>query len=174
MNAFLPTPDQCVHLLKKAGCSNEVILHCKAVRDVALKIAEKTHADSTLVEVGALLHDIGRSQSHGIRHGVVGAEIARQYALPEKIIRIIERHLGGGIPKQEAIRLGLPPKDYIPVTLEEKIVAHADNLIDHAKKQPIQHEIQKALDEGMDRLAERLRSLHTELSNLAGIDLDEL
>ena len=44
-------------------------------------------------------------------------------------MNIIERHIGAGIPKEEAVGLGLPEKDYIPVTIEEKIVAHADNLV---------------------------------------------
>ena len=47
----------------------------------------------------------------------------------ERLALIAERHIGAGITKEEAIELGLPPKDYLPVTLEEKIVAHADNLI---------------------------------------------
>ena len=35
----------------------------------------------------------------------------------------------GGIDKEYAKILGLPPKDYLPKTLEEKIVCYADKLI---------------------------------------------
>ena len=47
----------------------------------------------------------------------------------KKVVRIIERHIGAGITAEEAERLGLPKKDYIPQTPEEKIVSYADNLI---------------------------------------------
>jgi uncharacterized protein len=82
-----------------------------------------------LVEAGALLHDIGRSQSHEVDHAVRGAEIARELGLPENVICVIERHIGAGIPEEEARKIGLPDGKYIPFTLEEKIVAYADKLI---------------------------------------------
>ena len=140
----LPTPEECLQLLLLNGCSKAVINHCLAVRDLAVKIAGYTNADITLVEVGALLHDIGRGKIHGIKHAIAGAEIAQSLDLPSEIVNIIERHLGAGIPKEEAIELGLPEKDYLPLTLEEKIVTHADNLIEDNKKVPIALEIQKA------------------------------
>jgi uncharacterized protein (TIGR00295 family) len=170
----IPNPEQCLQLLRQARCSNEVINHCKAVRDIAVRIATKAHADIQLVEAGALLHDIGRSITHGITHGVEGAKIARELGLPKNIIGIIERHLGAGIPKKEAIKLGLPPKDYSPITLEEKIVAHADNLIDHNQQHPIQNEVQKAIKKGQTIHAKRLMQLHRELSQRCGMDVNNI
>jgi len=76
-----------------------------------------------------MLHDIGRSRSHDIDHAVKGAEIARELGLQEELVHIIERHIGAGIPDDEAKELGLPPGHYVPETLEEKIVAYADKLI---------------------------------------------
>ena len=130
----IPDPKRCIELLRENGCSEDVINHCMAVRDVAVKIAKKAHANIELVEAGALLHDIGRSRTHGILHGVEGVKIAKEIGLPISIILIIERHLGAGIPKDEAVKLGLPAKDFIPETLEEKIVAHTDNLVDDSKR----------------------------------------
>jgi len=129
-----------ITLLQSSGCSTDVIEHCKAVADYARKIAinirdnsiRKGHPvqiDVESVFVGALLHDIGRSRTHGIGHAVAGARIAIENGLDVKLVNIIERHIGAGIPKEEASGLGLPEKDYLPVTIEEKIVAHADNLI---------------------------------------------
>jgi uncharacterized protein (TIGR00295 family) len=170
----IPTPGQCLQMLQEAGCSEDVIRHCKAVRTIAVKIAKKAHADIQLVEAGALLHDIGRSKTQGIMHGVEGANIAVHLGLSPKLVMIIERHLGAGIPKDEAIALGLPPKDYMPLSLEEKIVAHADNLIDNDHKHPIEQEIEKAMQKGHPKHAERLRQLHQELSALCGMDLDDI
>jgi uncharacterized protein (TIGR00295 family) len=170
----IPTPGQCLQMLQEAGCSEEVIRHCKAVRKIAVKIAKKAHANVQLVEAGALLHDIGRSKTQGIMHGVEGATIAATIGLSPKLVMIIEHHLGAGIPKDEAVALGLPPKDYMPLTLEEKIVAHADNLIDNDHKHPIEQEIEKALQRGQMKHAKRLRELHEELSALCGMDLDDI
>jgi len=168
----IPSPQDCIELLKENGCSDEVIRHCKAVRNIAIKMANRAHADIKLVEAGALLHDIGRSKTHGILHGVEGAKIAKKLDLPERIVNIIERHLGVGISLEVAKQLGLPPKDYTPKTLEEKIVCHADNLIDNCQRQPIEHEVERALRDGYKEYAERLASLHKELSNICGMDLN--
>ncbi|MCJ2534368.1 MAG: HDIG domain-containing protein, partial [Candidatus Thermoplasmatota archaeon] len=90
----IPNPEECIELLKQSGCSVEVIGHCKAVRDVAVRMVERANADVKLVEAGALLHDIGRSETHGILHGVKGSKIAKKLGLPDEITNIIERHIG--------------------------------------------------------------------------------
>jgi uncharacterized protein len=129
-----------VALLIKSGCSEEVIEHSKTVAEYARKIAlnikrcaEKkglpVNIDVDAVFIGGLLHDIGRSKTHGIDHAVVGARLAIENGLNDKVVYIIERHIGAGITKEEAAHLGLPVKDYLPGTIEEKIVAHADNLV---------------------------------------------
>ena len=170
----IPSRKECLDLLKKAGCSDKVIEHCEAVRDVAVRIAEKACADIRLVEAGALLHDIGRSKTHGIKHVIEGVKIAKKLDLPDEIINIIERHIGAGISKDEAKKLGLPSSDYIPVTLEEKIVCHADNLIQNGKKQKVEKEIEKALRKGLKEYAVRLVELHKELSDICGVDLNKI
>jgi len=172
--SMIPDPEQCYRLLREAGCSDEVINHCEAVRKVAVRIAKKAHANIQLVEAGALLHDIGRSKTQGIMHGIEGAKIATELGLPLRIVNIIERHLGAGIPIEEAATLGLPLKDYMPITLEEKIVAHADNLIDNDREHPIEIEVEKALKKGHRKHAERLMELHRELSQRCGMDLNDI
>ena len=119
-----------IELLKKENTPENVIEHCKAVCKKAMKIAANfDYADEDLIRKGALLHDIGRSRTHGITHAIEGVEIAKRYGYSEDVLNIIERHIGAGITEQEAEKLGLPKKSYVPQTLEEKIVAHADNLI---------------------------------------------
>lgn len=170
----MPTPKECINYLKNSGCSEEVIRHCRAVRNVAIRIAKKANADVNLVEAGALLHDIGRSKTHDIRHAVEGVKIAKELGLPDIIINIIKRHIGAGLESEEAELLGLPAKDYIPETLEEKIVCHADSLIDNNRKQNIEKTIEKALLEGHKEYARRLVSLHKELSDICGIDVNNI
>ncbi len=146
MKHNLPSPQMALKLLCDVGCSERVICHCKAVSALAVKFARTCEnkgitVDINLVEVGGLLHDIGRSKTHDITHAVVGVEIAKSLDLPEPLICIIERHIGGGIAAEEAKKLGLPVKDYFPVTLEEKLVAYADKLISGSEIVPIQHTV---------------------------------
>jgi uncharacterized protein (TIGR00295 family) len=171
---LIPSPEDCIILLRNAGCSKNVIRHCKAVRDIAVKLAEKANANIKLVEAGALLHDIGRSKTHGIRHAVEGVKIGKKLGLSKELLDIIERHIGAGLSKEEAKKLGLPVKDYNPVTLEEKIVCHADSLIDNHKKQKIEIEVERALREGLKGYALKLVNLHKELSDVCGFDVNNI
>jgi tRNA (cytidine56-2'-O)-methyltransferase len=172
MTDNLPSKEECLKLLTKAGCSEKVITHCLAVENLALKIARLTDCDLDLVSCGALLHDIGRGKTHGVEHAIKGGEIAREYELPKEIIRIIENHLGAGISRYKAKELGLPEMDFTPTTLEEKIVAHADNLIEENKKQPIIKVIQRFESQGYPEIANKIRRLHEELSTICKMDLD--
>ncbi len=120
-----------VEVLIAAGCSPAVVAHCKAVSNMALSIARGVNigVDHALVRQGGLFHDIGRSKTHGIDHAVAGVAIARSLEFPDALVKIIERHIGAGLTAREAVRLGLPEKDYLPRTAEEKIVSYADNLV---------------------------------------------
>ncbi|MEM3401807.1 MAG: TIGR00295 family protein [Candidatus Hadarchaeales archaeon] len=124
--------EDAILLLKKVGCSIEVIHHSLAVEKIAVEVAEKIknngkQVDVEKVRIGALLHDIGRAKTHDIFHGVVGEKILRDLDLDE-FARFASCHIGAGIPRPEAKKLGLPPKDFLPETLEEKIVAYSDKL----------------------------------------------
>ena len=155
------------------GTPRHVIEHCENVTKIALRITNQLifrgyDVDIRLVEAGALLHDIGRSRTHDVDHAVAGSEIARELGLPEPLILIIERHIGAGIPKEEAEELGLPAKDYIPVSLEEKIVTYADKLIAGRQEVDISVTIMDFQDKlGKDHPAlERLRKLDVEMKAL--------
>lgn len=127
-----------IDVLLKAGCSADVVAHCEKVSMMALSIAERVRGpvDRELVRLGGLLHDIGRSRTHDIRHAIVGVEIGRSLGFPEALTNIIERHIGAGITADEAVRLGLPARDYLPISPEEKIVSYADNLISGVREMP--------------------------------------
>lgn len=171
-----PDREAALKLLKETGADEAVMAHCKAVSELAVKIAGKCKepVDMNLVEIGGLLHDIGRSVTHGITHAVEGAKIAKKIALPDEIINIIERHIGAGLTEEDAVRLGLPKKSYLPVTLEEKIIAHADNLLSGSKRIPVSQTISKLVRQREIDGAKRMLELHKELSELCGIDLDKI
>lgn len=131
-------------ILKQEETPENVIEHSKAVYKKAMVIAANfKNADKDLIKKGALLHDIGRSKTHGISHAIEGAKIVKQYGYPEEVQNIVERHIGAGITEEESVKLGLPKKSYIPQTIEEKIVAHADNLLSGTKDVDIDFDIAK-------------------------------
>jgi uncharacterized protein len=117
-------------MLREAGCSARVITHCHVVRDLALSYTDRSGvANRDLVNAGALLHDIGRGATHSLRHGQEGADRCRSLGLAEPVARIVERHTGAGLSADEGTLLGLLPRSCVPETIEEKIVAGADNLV---------------------------------------------
>jgi len=100
----------------------------------------------------------------------LGVEIARSLNLPESIVAIIECHIGGGIAAEEAKEVGLPVKDYFPSTLEEKLVAYADKLIESSRVVPIEQTIEqfsRKLGEHHPAI-DRIIRLHEELFPLIG------
>ncbi|MEM2320838.1 MAG: TIGR00295 family protein [Candidatus Bathyarchaeia archaeon] len=177
MSDGLPSPEEALKILRDVGCSDEVIKHCEAVARLAVKIASKclergVEVDMQLVYVGALLHDIGRSRTHSVHHAIIGAEIAKSLGLPSKIIAIIERHIGGGISSEEAARLGWPKKDYIPETVEEKIVSCADKMVEGSSVVPIEETIRRFMEELGDShpAIERIKRIYYEVSSLCPLN----
>jgi uncharacterized protein len=172
VNKPLPSREQALELLNKYHCSAPVIAHCKAVSRLAVKTAEQCQkkgiaVDVKLVEVGALLHDLGRAKSHGVDHVVLGAQLARENNLPDAVVAIIERHVGGGITDREAKALGWPQSSYIPVTLEEKIVSYADKLVETSNCIiPIEVTLQKFHEQKLDAAADRMLKIHQEITKL--------
>lgn len=137
--------EDCIGLLRQAGCSDGVIAHCRAVRDLALAYASDPLINRDLVETGALLHDIGRGVTHDLCHAEAGGEICRSFDLDEAVAAIVERHIGAGLTADEASLLGLTPRDCMPRTLEEKNVAHADNLVKGTRVIALEERLQHAI-----------------------------
>jgi uncharacterized protein len=169
----LPSREQALQLLRESQCSLKVIKHCRAVAKLALETAEACRekgmsVNLELVEIGALLHDIGRSKTHTVHHAIVGAEISEAAGLPRPVTSIVKRHVGGGITTSEAEKLGWPKDVYIPISLEEKIVSYADKLIENSKRAPIEIVIRKLSKERKQDAAERVQKLNEEIGELIG------
>jgi uncharacterized protein/tRNA (cytidine56-2'-O)-methyltransferase len=129
-------------------------------------------ADRRLVMAGSLLHDIGRSVDNGIMHALIGSEMVEKMGFPKELVEVIRKHTGAGLDDADAEEMGLPPGDYMPRTIEEKIVAHADNLVSDSVVVGHRHSVERLINKGALRGADRIESLHWELSKLYGMDLD--
>jgi uncharacterized protein len=154
-------------LLVRAGCDRRVVAHARAVTALALTFSDHPAVDRSLVEAGAMLHDIGRGTTHGIGHAQAGADLARSLGVDPAVVSIIERHIGAGLTADECSLEGLLPRDCIPVTAEEKIVANADNLVHGNQAGTIEGTL-----EGAIRLKKRIRKricrLYFEMEPLRG------
>lgn len=171
--SHIPTYDEAITILEKVGCSQRIIRHGITVSHLAVKITKKFQAkgvevDLALIEIGSLLHDIGRSKIHNVQHAFLGAQIIKSFNLPESLIKMVERHIGSGIPSEEAVKLGLPNKDFIPQTLEEKIVSYSDKLIDGNREMSFEEAFSKFSDDlGKSHPAiKRFKKIHFELKRI--------
>lgn len=132
INKYYPKDDELRRLLLR---------HSRDVADRALAVCDRhpeLNLDRNFVEMGAMLHDIGIFMTdapgifcHGndpyILHGYDGAQLMRSEGLPE-VARVCERHTGAGITLRqiEEQNLPLPHQDFLPETIEEKVICYAD------------------------------------------------
>ena len=172
MSRKVPDESSCITILKEKGCKQRVILHCCTVCAVAEEMLSGIGADRELVVAGSLLHDIGRSVDNGIMHALIGSEIIDGMGLSKDLVDIVRKHTGAGLDDIDVKEMGLPPGDYMPSTIEEKIVAHADNLVSDNRVVGHSHSVERLKSKGAFRGAERMEALHWELSKLYGMDLD--
>lgn len=152
-----------------------LITHSRAVADRALRIVDahpELGADRQFVEEAAMLHDIGIVKCdapgiccHGtepyIRHGMLGAAMMRAEG-SERHARVCERHTGAGLSKEEieSQNLPLPHQDFLPETIEEKIICYADKFYSksHLEREKTLAQAEKTIakfgDDGLQRFLE--------------------
>lgn len=136
----------CIELIDKYYANSPelrhvLVTHSEQVRDRSLRIIDAHpdwEVDREFVAEAAMLHDIGIiycnapkifciGSHHYIEHGYLGAELLRGEGLPRHAL-VAERHTGSGITMEQVIRedLPIPVQDYLPVSLEERIICYAD------------------------------------------------
>ncbi len=112
--------------------------HAALVHDAAVFLAAlcdpELAMDTRVLRLGAILHDVGRSQGQRpVEHAVLSGKIIREAGFPEGAARIGETHIGVGMTVEEAVALGLPERDFQPQTMEERIVCYVDNLLSYQR-----------------------------------------
>lgn len=170
----IPDEEECIAILVSHLAPGRIIRHVCTVTVLAVAMAERCGADVNLVRAGGLLHDLGRTRTHGIAHGVEGERMARELGLPEVLALIIRKHVGAGIAPAEARTLGLPDIDMMPSTVEEKIVCHADNLVRDAEYLTSAEAFKDFVRKGLKENGGRMMEMHDELSSLCGMNVDTI
>jgi uncharacterized protein (TIGR00295 family) len=169
----IPSEKDALALHRKYGSNDIIVKHCKTVAKVAKVLAgEFEHrghpVDIRAVVAAALLHDIGRCKTQTVRHGVEGSEMIEREGVDRKVVEIVRKHVGAGLTPNEAKRLGLPELDYIPRTLEERIVCFADKMVDSDRVRPFDAEVRRFVIKSHDVV--RLLALKKRLEEELGED----
>lgn len=133
-------------LIDKYYCDNEhgraiYLVHVTLVTKKALRLAREiglSEESLVFIEEAGMLHDIGccmvdmpamgfETGLPYLKHMTEGHRILEEEGLP-KHARVASTHTGVGITAKEIQERGLPleEKDYIPETVEERIISYAD------------------------------------------------
>lgn len=155
--------------IKNDLCKTVYLIHVTAVTTKALKIAQKfelSPAQLKFIEEAAMLHDIGIikvddpeigcfGELDYIAHGVEGGKILREEGYPDHA-RVAETHTGVGITKEDVVnqKLPIPIADYVPGTLEEKIISYADLFYSKNTERLLEHKNIDQVRNGIIRYGE--------------------
>jgi uncharacterized protein len=123
---FLPSHNQCLELMDTHGMLSNIREHSLRVRQVACFLGEALVTAGfelflPLVEVGALLHDLGKTQCLGTlkNHAEVGADILDSLGYPH-VAQVVREH----------VYLDPNPLDPRPLR-EAEVVNYADKRVLH-------------------------------------------
>src|SRR5271170_7842562 len=107
---MIPSAQQALALHRKYGSNDRTVSHCQACAKISKTLSERAvkrglPLNEDAVVAGALLHDIGRSQTQTVAHGYVGAGILEEEGVDPVVVEIVRRHVGAGISPEEAVAL---------------------------------------------------------------------
>jgi len=178
MDASLPA--RAWSRLRAAQANDWLERHARAVAGLTLAFCDAAERqglepDRDVAVAAAILHDLGRTQVQDVRHASVGSRLLRDdgpQAWDARVVLAVDRHTGAGIDAAEAAALGLPVRDYTPKSLEERLVAHADNLAPDGRFLPAPELRAKYEAKGLGAAWARIERLHGSLCRELGADLE--
>ena len=112
--------------------------HTIEVAHLAANMAAEIGADIQLAKRSGLLHDIGKVVSQEVEgsHAIIGADLAKKYGEPEKVVNAIRAH----------------HEDEEPMTVEAVLIAAADAI--SAAREGARHETVEAYVKRIEKLEE--------------------
>ncbi|UCG78902.1 MAG: HDIG domain-containing protein [Nitrospirota bacterium] len=156
------TYETALELIAKYGNGLPWTDHCVAVSKLAVHLGEHlpdtANIDVDFLRSASLVHDIGRYRDHHpIIHGVEGFRLLSGLGYAREAF-ICASHTLHGLKRTDAVKYGLPDMDFIPGTLEEKLIAISDSLMDHTSP--------TTLDKRFKSLRARYKSNHDFMNRL--------
>ncbi len=176
-----------IGLLVEYGKGAAWTKHCVAVADLSEKVgallSNHRMIDLQFLWSSALLHDLGRCVTHDpIMHGVEGYRLLTRLGHHEAAF-VCASHILFGLDAAEAARFGLPARDFLPQTIEERLVPLIDFLIEHDRATTLDRRFSSLRRRnagnayflsGLDRAYESAKSLITELSEEIGESVENV
>ena len=112
----------------RSSYGQNVLIHSLEVAHLCGMMAKELGEDANVLKKAALLHDIGKAVDHEVEgtHASIGADLARRYGQPPRIVQAIAAH----------------HLEEEPVTLEAVLVAAADGISGGrpgARRESIEH-----------------------------------
>ena len=157
--------------------------HCRAVTELALRIARKypeLRADEEILTYGGMLHDIGICFTAApeigcfgklpyLAHGYMGRELLEKEGL-SLVAPVCERHIGVGISIDDIIKnnLPVPLRDMTPQTIEEKIICYADKFFSKSASNLLQPKPIEKVKKSVRKYGEEKWRVFEEMMNLFG------
>ncbi len=161
--------------------------HCFVVADAAARVgdvvAKNRPIDHSFLWSAALLHDIGRYSTHDpLLHGVEGYKLLSKLR-HEREAYVCASHILFGLNASEASQLGLPARDFVPRSIEEKLVALVDYLIEYDKPTTLERRFSSLRDRNadnsfflsrLDRAQQAARRFMTQVEEATGESVEEV
>ena len=181
------TCKESLRLLAEYGREASWTVHCFAVAEAAVRvgdvIARNRPIDCSFLWSTALLHDIGRYITHDpLLHGVEGYKLLSMLK-HEKEAYVCASHILFGLNAAEALQLGLPARDFVPRTYEEKLVPLLDYLIEYDQPTTLDRRFSSLRErndgnsfflKGLDRAQESARLFMTQIEEEIGESLESI
>ena len=161
--------------------------HCFAVSSLATYLsnifATKYPVNIEYVRTASLLHDIGRFKTHDpILHGVEGYKLLVELGHADEAF-ICASHILYGLTSSEAEQYGLPKRDYIPVSFEERVIPLVDFLIEHDRPVSLRRRFEDLRNRNMnnsefisklDNAEKKAEMLMNQLNSQFNISMEDL
>lgn len=131
----------------RTSYGQNVLMHSTEMAHMAGLIAAEIGADVRITKIATLLHDVGKAVTHKVegKHHHIGAELARQNGMDDRIVHAIEAH-----------------HDDIDATTPEALVVRVCDALSAARP--------GARNISAENFVERMRDLENIATSFAGID----
>jgi len=154
------------HYGDNAPLRHILLTHSRMVADMALECARfhSLDIDDSVIEAGAMLHDIGifltdapgihcHGAEHYLRHGLLGAAVLRADGAPLWVQGIAMHHTGAGLTRDDIVGGGLPlpVADFLPQSPLETLICYADKF--YSKTRLTERKPLEAVRRGMARFS---------------------
>ncbi|MDA8099571.1 MAG: HDIG domain-containing protein [Nitrospiraceae bacterium] len=161
--------------------------HCRAAARVAERagelLADRSPVDREFLRVAALVHDIGRHKTQDpVLHGVEGFRFLSSLGHHREAF-VCVCHIQCGLSRREALQFGLPDRDFLPRTLEERMIPVIDSVVELDRPTTIDARFASLARRyphnplflaTVDRSHRRVRALFDHIESRYGISLEKV